>query len=119
MSEAIHVNAPYLRKVLNKLRDKGMVGARRGIGGGIYLTIEADDLTILDVVNAVDPLHRIESCPLGLSGHVKLCPLHSELDEAISQLEKQLGSRTIGDLLSTRRSSGRCTFPKTEDLYQL
>lgn len=119
MAQAIQVNAPYLRKVLDKLREHSIVATQRGTGGGTHLAVSPDDLTILDVLNAVDPLQRIEKCPLGLPGHAKLCPLHAEIDEAISKVEETLGSRTIGELLSTRRSSGRCGFPKAEELYQL
>ncbi|QDS98790.1 iron-responsive transcriptional regulator [Adhaeretor mobilis] len=119
MSRAIQVNAPYLRKVLDKLREQGIVGTQRGTGGGTHLSVSPDDLTILDVLNAVDSLQRITSCPLGLPGHTKLCPLHSEVDEAIATVEKALGSRTIGELLSARRNPGGCEFPKAADLYQL
>lgn len=119
ISEAIQVNAPYLRKVVNKLRDAEIVEAQRGKGGGIRLKMAPDELTILDVLNATDPMQRYERCPLGLPDHVKLCPLHSEMDEAIAQIEKVLGSRTIGQLLATRRSASRCDFPKSEDVYQL
>ena len=119
ISEAIHVNAPYLRKVINKLRDAEIVEAQRGKGGGIILAIEPDQLTMLDVVNATDPIQRYDRCPLGLSDHLNLCPLHSELDDAIAQIQKVLGRRTIGELLSARKSPTRCEFPKLEELFQL
>lgn len=119
MASAIQVNAPYLRKVINKLRDAGIVEAQRGKGGGIRLKVDTAELTILDVLNATDSLQRIESCPLGLPDHLKLCPLHDELDNAIAHVEEVLGSRTIADLLATRRNANRCDFPKTEELYQL
>ena len=119
MSEAVQVPAPYLRKVLDKLRESGIIGSQRGTGGGIYLLADVNELTILDVMNAVDPLERIERCPLGLPGHTKLCPLHAELDDAIAKIESALSSRTIGQLLATRRAAGRCGFPKAAELYQL
>ena len=40
------------------------------------------EVTILDVVNAVDPIQRIKTCPLGLKTHgVRLCPLHRRMDD--------------------------------------
>ncbi len=119
MAEAIHVNAPYLRKVVNKLRDAKIVEAQRGKGGGIRLKVDPAALTMLDVVNSTDPIERIEQCPLGLPDHIKLCPLHSELDEAIAQIRKVLGSRTIAELLATPQSSTRCGFPKPKEIFQL
>ena len=105
--------------MIDKLRDAKIVGAKRGSGGGIHLTADPDQLTILDIVNAVDPIPRIQSCPLGLPDHMELCSLHGELDEAIAQVEKVLARRTIGELISTQRSPTRCGFPKSEDVYQL
>ena len=120
MSEAIQVNPPYLRKVFDRLRDANIVSTQRGSGGGIVLEIEPDQLTILDIVNAVDPIQRIERCPLGLPDHMELCPLHGELDQAMSQIEEALGRHTIGELLAKRRKkANQCEFPKEQDLYQL
>ncbi len=119
ISAAIQVNAPYLRKVIGKLQDAEIVEAQRGKGGGIRLSADPEELTMLDVLNATDPIQRIEHCPLGLPGHLKLCPIHLELDEAIAHVEKVLGSKTIAELLAIRRSTGRCSFPKSDDVYQL
>lgn len=119
MAQAIQVNVPYLRKVINKLCDAGIVEAQRGKGGGITLKSDPDQLTILDVVNATEPIQRIQGCPLGLPDHMELCSLHAELDAAIGLVEQVLGSRTIGQLLATPRSPSRCGFPKAEELYQL
>lgn len=116
---AIQVNSPYLRKVLDKLRDAKIVASKRGMGGGTHLIADPNQLTILDIVNAVDPISKIEHCPLGLPKHVKLCPLHAELNEAITQVETVLARRTLGELLATRRDSSSCGFPKCEDVYQL
>ncbi len=122
MAEATQVPAPYLRKVLNRLRDAGIIGTQRGTGGGIHLKADPKELTILKVLNAVDPIKRIERCPLGLPEHFKLCPLHSEINEAIMQVESVLNSKTLADLLAMKRiGAANCDFPaaKKEDLYQL
>jgi len=57
-------------------------------------------LTVLDVVNTVDPIERIERCPLGLQSHgMNLCPLHKRLDEAIGFIEKAFAKTKIADLV--------------------
>src|SRR5262245_1351692 len=63
--EATRVKQAYLSKVLQGLARKGIVQTRRGIGGGVALVKPAEKLTILDVVNAVEPIMRIRTCPLG------------------------------------------------------
>lgn len=91
----------YLSKVLQVLSKAGMVESQRGQGGGFVLTRSLDDLTMLDVINAVDPLKRIERCPLGLATHrTRLCPLHRRLDEGIAGIESLFGETTISELLA-------------------
>ena len=56
--------------------------SQRGVGGGVTLTRRPAELTILEVVNAVEPIQRIKTCPLGLKTHgVRLCPLHRRMDD--------------------------------------
>src|SRR5688572_23892082 len=65
----------YLSKVLQELCHKGIVSSQRGVGGGMTLAKRPEDLTILEVVNAVEPINRIQSCPLELASHgIRLCP---------------------------------------------
>ncbi|MEZ6099736.1 MAG: Rrf2 family transcriptional regulator [Pirellulaceae bacterium] len=112
ISETTGVPSPYLRKVLAKLRDAKILRTRRGIHGGVVLDREPDSLTVLDIVSAVDPLGRIDSCPLGIEGHLHLCPLHAQLNAAIDGVERILAERTIAELLGLRRSSRKtCRFP--------
>ncbi len=110
---ATKVPPQYLRKVLQSLKRAGLVVTKRGIGGGICLSRPADEITVLDVVNAVDPVQRIESCPLGLAEHgVHLCPMHSQLDQVLALMEQALRSTTIADLLNPQRvNAARCRFP--------
>lgn len=95
-----NVPAGYLSKVLQQLTRAGLVRAVRGLGGGYRLSRPPGSLTVLDVVNAVEPLRRIHRCPLGLTQHTTLCPLHQQLDDAASQLETHLGGKTLADLLA-------------------
>jgi Rrf2 family nitric oxide-sensitive transcriptional repressor len=99
IAEITRVPAGYLAKVMQGLSRAGLVHAQRGLHGGFSLAIPADKLTVLDVVQAVDPLRRIRHCPLGIEGHESLCPLHRRLDNAVAMVEKALGDTTIASLL--------------------
>jgi len=60
-----------------------------------------EELTILDVVNAVDPIQRINSCPLDLKTHGgHLCALHRRMDNAIMLMEDAFRSTTLAELLA-------------------
>jgi Rrf2 family protein len=100
IAEQTQVPSGYLSKVLQALGRAGLVQAQRGLYGGFVLGRSLDELTILDVINAVDPLERIDHCPLGLAAHrSRLCALHRRLDEGIAQVEELFGSTTIAQLL--------------------
>lgn len=94
-------SATYLSKVLQELVRKGVVKSQRGIGGGITLAKPAEELTILEVVNAVEPIERIKTCPLGLKSHgIRLCPLHKRIDDALALVEAAFGKSTLAEILA-------------------
>lgn len=100
------VPAGYLSKVLQALGRSGLVTSQRGLHGGFTLGKSPRELTVLEVVNAVDTFKRIERCPLGLAAHGKdLCPLHKRLDDAIALVEKAFRDTTLEELLSEGSSS--------------
>jgi Rrf2 family protein len=106
IATATRVPKAYLSKVLQWLSRAGIVKSQRGIGGGITLARSPSDLTILEVVNAVEPLQRIQTCPLGLSSHgVNLCPLHRRLDQALAMLEEAFARTTLAEVLAEPTSS--------------
>lgn len=88
----------YLTRVLQDLCSAGIVRSRPGPGGGYELIPAPRQLSILDVINTVDPIERIRHCPLGLQTHTSLCPLHAELDKAYAKTEKAFAGVTIHDL---------------------
>ena len=108
-----HVPSGYLSKVLQTLARSGLVTARRGLRGGFTLSRPAVSISVLDVVNAVDPVRRIRECPLGAAGHGRqLCALHRRMDDALAQLERAFASIAIGDLVKAGRPDPLCTEPR-------
>jgi Rrf2 family transcriptional regulator, nitric oxide-sensitive transcriptional repressor len=113
IAAATKVPAGYMSKVLQGLGRVNLVDSQRGLGGGFTLARPADSITVYDVVQAVDPLNRITSCPLKLAGHgVNLCPLHRRLDTAIEMVEKAFRNSTLADLLAEPTGTKPlCPFP--------
>ena len=114
IAEATRVPAGYLSKVLQGLGRAGLVNAQRGLGGGFTLAVSPDQLTILDVVTAVDPIQRITTCPLGLKSHgTNLCPLHRKLDDALATVERTLGDMPLSEMLSASgKTKPLCDVPR-------
>src|ERR1035437_2744136 len=74
IAKATQVPAGYLYKVLQILDRAGLVRAQRGMHGGFTLNRPPAEITVFDVIQSVDPLPRIHTCPLHLASHgVKLC----------------------------------------------
>lgn len=89
----------YTHKVLQALVRAELVRSQSGPGGGYTLVRPPQELSLLDVIGAVEPIPRIRHCPLGLKSHTSLCPLHRELDEACAATERAFARVTIAQLL--------------------
>ena len=118
IAEATRVPKAYLSKVLQGLCHAGIVHSKRGLGGGMVLVKKPEELTILEVVDAVEPLGRIKECPLGLESHgIRLCPLHKRMDEALASVEDAFRKTTLAEVLSEPTDSRPlCENPKRINL---
>jgi len=79
---------------------------------GYLLARPPKDISVLDVVNMVDPIRRIWKCPLGIAAHGSyLCPLHTRLDAAIAMAESAFRESSIVDMLAEpSRSKPLCNI---------
>ncbi len=105
---AEHTNVPihYLQKVLRQLTKRGILNARRGMGGGFCLSRETDRITIYEVLRACDSEpKRIKECPLGIGAHVNLCPLHHLMDQQIAIVETAFKATTLRDIKESPRDA--------------
>jgi Rrf2 family transcriptional regulator, nitric oxide-sensitive transcriptional repressor len=92
----------YLAKVLRGLALAELVRSQRGPQGGSVLARPAEQITVYDVIQAVDPIRRITTCPLNIRAHgVNLCPLHRRLDQAMGLVEDAFRATPIAELAGT------------------
>ena len=104
----------YLPKVMQSLIRAGLVKSQRGPKGGFSLTKAPEQLTVLEVINAVDPIMRIHDCPLGITGHEGLlCPLHRRLDKTLEMVEDVFRQTTLAMILS--ETTGSRPLCRTDD----
>jgi Rrf2 family protein len=104
----------YLAKIMQGLSKSRLVTSQRGLYGGFTLVKPALDLTVYEVIQAVDPIQRIHQCPLGLDDHGnELCPLHRGLDNAAAAVEMSFRKLTIHALLNQPQGNRPlCSFPR-------
>lgn len=106
IADGTHATPGYLIKVLQALAKVGILSAQRGSHGGFTLERDPAELSVLEVVNAIDPIERIHTCPLGLESHGEcLCPMHKRIDDAMAAIERSFGESTIADLLNEPTTS--------------
>lgn len=106
LAEITKVPVNYLAKVLQLLAQAELIKGRRGVGGGYRLSKAASDITLLDVINAIDPVERIRTCPLDIANHGgNLCPLHRSVDAAAAAVIERFGGVSLQDLVNDSSSN--------------
>jgi len=106
IAEGTRSTPGYLIKVLQALAKVGILSAQRGSSGGFRLERDPAELSVLELINAIDPIERIRTCPLGLEAHGEcLCPMHQRIDDAMAAIEQSFGDSTIADLLAEPSAS--------------
>jgi Rrf2 family transcriptional regulator, nitric oxide-sensitive transcriptional repressor len=99
IAAGMKVPSMYLSKVMQQLVHAGIVTGQRGKLGGFRLARGPREISVLEVINAVDPIKRIKACPLGLERHREhLCPLHFKLDQSLAAMENDFRTTCIADM---------------------
>jgi Rrf2 family protein len=103
LSKVTKVPQAYLSKILHDLTISGLILSKRGFGGGFILARLSVDISVYDVLKAVHAApERLKSCPLMISDHERLCPVHQLLDDALARTQEAFRTATL-DTLSERR----------------
>jgi Rrf2 family protein len=112
------VPVPYLSKILNALVKAQLVRAKRGYRGGFVLGRPADQIRLLDVVQAVDGSAWMGRCLLGLEvcSDERACPTHEFWKVERARIAECLASLTLEDVAAfekarERRAAARLSAP--------
>jgi Rrf2 family protein len=72
VAERQHISLDYLEQIMPALKSAGLVRSRRGAQGGYQVGRPAEEITVLDVLGALegsfDPMQCLASAPLGVEG---------------------------------------------------
>jgi Rrf2 family protein len=118
IAESTGIPRPYLARIINKLNHAGLIRAKRGHQGGVALTRPAEEISILEVVEAVEGQSWIAACPLGLEGCTSQgsCPTHKAWQKLSTELRKFLRVTTLADTVpfilqsrGTRNQAADCS----------
>jgi Rrf2 family transcriptional regulator, iron-sulfur cluster assembly transcription factor len=100
----------YLEQLFGKLRRAGLVASARGPGGGYRLARTSDNITIADIIDAVEEAIRATRCPdgggcisvPGTGGVGERCQTHDLWHELGRQIALFLSGVTLADVVNGR-----------------
>lgn len=100
------VPSPTLAKVLRMLTHLRFLQSFKGPVGGFRLRRPADQITLYDVVTAIDGVDNIERCAMGWNscGGAILCPMHPRWIVVRAQIVEFLKTTTLADIAAETRS---------------
>ncbi|HIP52845.1 MAG TPA: Rrf2 family transcriptional regulator [Chromatiales bacterium] len=94
------ISLSYLEQLFAALRNKELVRGVRGPGGGYYLTRSADEITVADIICAVDEWVEFTRCGGRENCHGgNRCLTHSLWDELSEEIFNFLKGITLADLV--------------------
>jgi Rrf2 family protein len=113
LAAAIEAPLPYLSKILHGLSGAGIVEAKRGYRGGFRLLRRADQLTVGEIVIAVEGPDFLEGCLLGKAecSDRRACPAHAFWGLERERIRSQLQRLTLADVARFERAAGRGLKP--------
>ncbi|MCA9393978.1 MAG: Rrf2 family transcriptional regulator [Candidatus Omnitrophica bacterium] len=102
---AAGIPEPFTRKALQVLSQTGFLKAVPGPGGGYRLTRHPKEITLLEIVLAVDGKDTFDGCLMGLAqcNDRKPCPVHETWKGVKGQLLKKLERKTLYELMKVQQ----------------
>ncbi|MGW6902530.1 Rrf2 family transcriptional regulator [Streptomyces sp. NPDC054919] len=101
---SVNTNPVVIRRLLSELRSAQLVESRRGAGAGWQLTKPLEDITLLDIQQALEPgplfgLHRAtpnQQCPVGYGIRPAMQAVYDGLEDTV---QRELARTTLADVL--------------------
>ena len=121
VAENEHISAPFLDQLMTKLRRAGLVESVRGPGGGYRLAEPAGDITIADILHAVEEKLSTTGCKLDgapCTGVNERCLSHDLWAAFGRHIEGFLDSVTLADLAEGRIPSASARVMQQQQAQQ-
>ena len=107
IAERTALPQPYLEQILLALKGAGIVRSKRGVGGGYVLAREPAEITLGEIVSAVDGPIALgdfgEPHQEGACDHEGQCVLLAVWADIGGQIRRQLDSFTLADIVAMAR----------------
>jgi len=99
ISEHLDISYPFLTKVLQKLNEAGHIASMRGPNGGVALSRSPQQVTLKEIIVAIDGSKLFTECVLGLPGcgSGKPCPMHDQWEGVRDHLDVLFGGLSLAE----------------------
>ncbi len=99
MSSELNISFHFLTKILQQLTSAGLLVSMKGPKGGVALRRKPREISLVDVVVAIDGMGVFTDCLLGLPGcgEEKPCPVHDEWADIRARLFHTFREKTLAD----------------------
>ncbi len=100
VSEDLEISFHFLTKIFQKLTQAGLLLSLKGPNGGVKLTRSPGQVSMSDLVVAIDGDDLFVACMLGLPGcgETQPCPVHGAWASHRASLKSLFDSTTLAEL---------------------
>jgi len=100
MSKELNISFHFLTKILQQLTMAGILTSMKGPKGGVALKRNAGEISLADIVAAIDGGGLFTDCLLGLPGcgELKPCPVHDEWAGIRTRLFQTFRDKNLAEL---------------------
>ncbi|MBI3162076.1 MAG: Rrf2 family transcriptional regulator [Chloroflexi bacterium] len=102
IAEEQHIPPSFLAKIISQLSIAGLLHTSRGARGGVTLAREPKDITLLEVIEAIDGPIQLNEC-VGENGACAFdegCPLRPVWCDAQEELVGRLRSTNFAEIMA-------------------
>ncbi|GGE44871.1 Rrf2 family transcriptional regulator [Pullulanibacillus camelliae] len=96
LAERLNVSRTYLSKMMAQLVKAGLIQSVSGVNGGYRLRKRSEDISFLDVIQAIEGTASFYECTLD---HGSECLIQQVVLDAERQMEEYLQHKKIADLI--------------------
>jgi Rrf2 family protein len=100
ISQALKIPREFVSKILQNLRDSGLICSVKGKSGGFFLGKDPSQIKLIDIVKAIDGLSVFNDCVLGFPECTPdaPCPVHDKWGILRDQAYNMLKAETLDKL---------------------
>ncbi|RKY94001.1 MAG: Rrf2 family transcriptional regulator [Ignavibacteriae bacterium] len=100
ISQVLKIPREFISKILQSLRDIGIICSTKGKSGGFCLAKPSSEIKLIDIVEAIDGLEMFNSCVIGFPecSPDTPCPVHDSWGALRTQAFEMLSNETLDKL---------------------